>query len=95
MTAVELLGKFKRFADTLSPNLPDRSALNMGDLRVGDLRWAVYGWSEEMPENEARYRIGIFVGDFGIPERARDWSWGTSGLKYGDFLEAAWITSHE
>jgi hypothetical protein len=87
---VDLLARFAAFASKLPVSLPDRASMALGALTAADVRQAARSWRADMTDAEALTALKPFAeAGSGIPEKAREWQFGTSGLRYGDFMEAA------
>lgn len=90
MTAVDLLARFARFAEKFPVSIPDRARIGINDLTAADIRTAAAQWRPDMSETQAIAALRPIA--VNIPETVRTWSFGTSGLTYGDFQTAQDLT---
>jgi hypothetical protein len=86
-SAVELLARFTLFSLKLGHWIPDGSPVGINSLTAGRVRGAAIQVGMTEAQTLEALRPFAEVGRH-IPEKARNWDWGTSGLKYGDFLRA-------
>jgi len=92
VTLLEAARPFVATGNLLPGSLPDRAHMGIGELTAGDFRELVAVYAIAV-NPEAEDDLAIALGPFAeasksVPEMARDWDFGTTGLKYGDFMRA-------
>ena len=94
-TPLELLQRFADFGATLPISLPDRAPFGLGALTAEDFRNALKVYREDLdcPERVTEALQPFARAGKGIPEKAREWKFGTSPLTYGDFIRASELYS--
>jgi len=91
VTLLEAARPFVATGNLLPISLPDRAHMGIGELTAEHFRVlvALDSAGEDREGSWIPALRPFAAASKSVPEKARDWDFGTTGLKYGDFMRVA------